>query len=101
MLDCLKLHPEGTVVSLHVQPRSSCNQIVGLHGDCLKIKLTSAPVEGAANKCCREYLAKLFKLAKSEVALISGDKARQKRILLQGLSPQVVESVLKTELEGS
>ncbi len=101
MLDCLKHHPQGTVVSLHVQPRSSRNQIVGLHGDCLKVKLTSSPVDGAANKCCREYLAKLFKLSKSEVELVSGDKARQKRILLHGLDPQTVAAVLEVELAGS
>jgi len=101
MLDCLKLHPKGTVVSLYVQPRSSRNQIVGLHGDNLKVKLTSPPVEGAANKCCCDYLAKLFKLSKSEVELISGDKARQKRVLLRGLSPQLVESILNVAVSES
>ncbi|MCF6179453.1 MAG: DUF167 domain-containing protein [Geopsychrobacter sp.] len=101
MIECLKEHPGGTIVSLHVQPRSSRNQIVGLHGDSLKIKLTSPPVEGAANKCCREYLAKLFKLPKSDVELLSGDKARQKRILLHGLDLPLVESVLKKKISGS
>jgi hypothetical protein len=94
MLDCLKGHPQGTVVCLHVQPRSSRNQIVGLHGESLKIKLTSPPVEGAANKCCCEYLAKIFGIPKSEVSLVAGDKSRQKRILLQGLQPGEVESIL-------
>ena len=101
MLDCLKLHPRGTVISLHVQPRSSLNQVIGLHGDCLKLKLTSPPVDGAANKCCREYLAKLFKLPKSDVTLISGDKSRQKRILLHGLKPLFVEAILNNELSSS
>ena len=94
MLECLKLHPQGTVVSLYVQPRSSRNQIVGLHGPQLKIKLTSPPVEGAANKCCCDYLAKLFKLAKSDVRLVGGDKSRQKRVLLHGLAPEHVASIL-------
>lgn len=94
MFDCLKPHPQGTLINLYVQPRSSRNQIVGLHGDSLKIKLTSPPVEGAANKCCCEFLAKLFKLAKSDVRLIAGDKARHKRLLLQGLDPQMVEDTI-------
>ncbi|WP_020676026.1 DUF167 domain-containing protein [Geopsychrobacter electrodiphilus] len=101
MLDCLKAHAKGTVLSLHVQPRSSRNQIVGLHGERLKLKLTSPPVEGSANKCCCDYLAKLFKLSKSDIELISGDKARQKRILLHGLDPQSVAVILMAELSSS
>jgi uncharacterized protein (TIGR00251 family) len=101
VLDCLSQHPQGTVVSLYVQPRSSRNRIVGLHGDSLKVKLTSPPVEGAANKCCREFLAKLFRLPKSDVELVAGDKARHKRFLLHGLHPQFVESILGAALSGS
>ena len=97
MRACLSEHPAGTLVSLYVQPRSSKNQVVGLHGDSLKVKLTSPPVEGAANKCCCDYLAKLFRLAKSDVELVSGDKARQKRVLLRGLPLPLVEEVLSKE----
>jgi hypothetical protein len=95
---CLQPHARGTVISLHVQPGSSRNQIIGLLGDNLKLKLTSRPVEGAANKSCRAYLAKLFRLAKSDVELISGERARQKRILLHGLDPQAVAVILDREL---
>jgi len=101
MLDCLKPHIRGTVISLHVQPGSSRNQIVGLHGDSLKLKLTSPPVEGAANKCCRVYLAKLFRLPKSDVELIAGERARQKRILLHGLDPQTADTILNAKLSDS
>ena len=98
---CLTGHPSGTVLSLHVQPRSSRNHIVGLHGDSLKIKVTSPPVEGAANKSCFVYLAKLFNLPKSEITLIFGEKSRQKRFLLNGLSPQYVESIIHAVISES
>lgn len=101
MMNCLKPHPQGTLLSLHVQPRSSRNQIVGLLGDSLKVKLTSPPVDGAANKCCVEYLAKLLGLAKSQVQLVAGDKARQKRFLLCGLNPPDVESIINAQLGES
>jgi hypothetical protein len=95
MLDCLKAQAGGTVITLYVQPRAGRNQIVGLQGDSLKVKLTSPPVEGAANKCCCDYLAKLFKLPKSKVELIAGDKARHKRVLLHGLDVQTVAVILE------
>jgi uncharacterized protein (TIGR00251 family) len=84
----------GVVVALHVQPRSSRNQIVGLQGDLLKVKLTSPPVDGAANKCCCDFMAKTFGLAKRDVRILGGDKARQKRVLLEGLKLEDVAAVL-------
>jgi uncharacterized protein len=101
MYPCLGETVAGVTLQLRVQPRSSRNQIVGLQGDALKIKLTSPPVEGAANKACCAYLAKLFGIAKSSVDLIAGDKARRKRVLLHGLDLQTVSTVLKTHLDAA
>lgn len=101
MLSCLKSHPEGTLLCLYIQPRSARNQIIGLHENSLKLKLTSPPVEGAANKCCCEYLAKLFHIAKSDAVLVAGDKARQKRVLLRGVAPEHVESIIRANIQTS
>lgn len=97
MRSCLQKHPDGTLIRLHVQPRSSRNQIVGLQGDALKIKLTSPPVDGAANKACCTYLAKLFRLPKGDVELVSGDKSRHKRVLLHDIDVQTIEDTLLRE----
>ncbi len=66
-----------------IQPRSSKNMISGLHDGALKIKLTAAPVDGAANKMCIQYLAKCFKVSKSLIEIISGHKSRTKLILFR------------------
>ncbi len=84
----------GVVLSLQVQPRSSRNQIVGLHGDLLKVKLTSPPVDGAANKCCCDFLAKLFGVAKSNVSIIGGETSRKKRVLVCGVQRDAVLALL-------
>lgn len=98
MVSCLQENADGVILSLQFQPRSSRNQIVGLRGDFLKIKLCSPPVDGAANKRCCEYLAKLFAVPKSRVELITGDRARQKRILLRGVALSFVENIIKSNL---
>lgn len=91
-MDCLTSKDDGVVIALHVQPRASRNQIVGVQGDELKVRLTSPPVDGAANKLCREFFAKLLGVAKSDVALIAGDKSRHKRLWVHGVAPsEVVE----------
>ncbi len=74
--------PEGILFRIHVQPRSSKNQVVGLYGDALKVKLTAPPVEGAANKMCAEFLAKCLGVSKSGVEIVSGQTGRAKTVLL-------------------
>lgn len=83
----------GVTIDLFVQPRASKNQIVGVRGDELKVRLTSPPVDGAANKLCGEYFAKLFGVAKGEVTLVAGERSRHKRLLVRGLT---VDEVLRT-----
>ena len=73
------------VLSVYVQPRASRNQICGIQGEELKIRLTSPPVDGAANKLCREFVADLFDVAKSSVTIISGETSRHIRLLIAGI----------------
>ena len=77
----------GLVLSVYVQPRASKNQICGIQGDELKIRLTSPPVDGAANKLCREFVADLFDVSKSSVEIISGETSRHKRLRIIGGQP--------------
>jgi uncharacterized protein (TIGR00251 family) len=71
---------DGIVLNLHIQPRASKNEVCGAQGDALKIRLTSPPVDGAANKLCREFVAELFQVPKSAVEILSGETSRHKRV---------------------
>nr|HDN00608.1 DUF167 domain-containing protein [Deltaproteobacteria bacterium] len=82
----LKIVPKGIVLSLYVQPRSSCTAFVGLHGSSLKLKVTPPPVDGAANKACQQFLSKLFKVSKSSVILKSGANSKEKAFLIEDIS---------------
>ncbi|MBI5556987.1 MAG: YggU family protein [Deltaproteobacteria bacterium] len=73
-------------LDLYIQPKSSKNTICGLHGNELKLAITSPPVDGKANKAVIAYLAKLFGLAKSSVTIISGQQSRHKRCVLHGVT---------------
>lgn len=67
-------------------PRSSKNALAGLHDDALKIKITAAPVKGAANKMCIQFLAKSLNLPKSALEIVSGHTGRNKKILIKDTS---------------
>lgn len=98
MFPFLQETADGSVISLLVQPRASKNQVVGVQGDALKVKLTSPPVDGAANRCCCEYLAGLFSVAKSRVGLVNGEKSRKKKVLLRGVTLQQAADVISALL---
>ncbi len=75
------------ILNVYVQPRASKNQICGIQGLELKIRITSPPVDGAANKLCREFLADIFGVSKSSVEIISGETSRHKRFKIIGNKP--------------
>jgi uncharacterized protein (TIGR00251 family) len=87
--------PDGVIFKAIIQPRGAKNEIVGLRGDALKIRLTAAPVQGAANKMCTEYLAKSLKIRKSDVEIVRGQGSRTKQILVRRVSPSKIESLLR------
>jgi len=92
---------EGVTFSLHVQPKACRNEIFGLSGNELKVRLTSPPVEGAANKLCQEFFAKLLHVAKSNVRIIAGEKSRHKTVTIRGISKEAILALLKNPARSS
>ena len=86
--------PEGVVLNVKAQPRSSKAGVDGLLGDAVKVRIKCAPVDGKANKELLETLAEVFNLPKSKVVFKSGETSKQKRILLVGASTEAVRKVV-------
>lgn len=99
-LPCLRQSDAGVELFLYIQPRASRTRIVGLQGEELKVALTAPPVEGAANKACRDFFAKLCGLPKSRVVLVSGETSRHKRLLLEGVDIDTLLALFKETLGG-
>ena len=76
----LRKDSSGVTFKVHIQPRSSRNQIIGLQGDALKVKIKAPPVDGAANKMCIQYMADCLDVPKSCVEIISGQTGRIKQV---------------------
>jgi uncharacterized protein (TIGR00251 family) len=76
--------------AVRVVPRSSRNQITGVEGGALKIKLTAPPVEGAANAALIEFIAEWLGVRRSVVSIVSGDKARNKLVRVNGVTREQV-----------
>ncbi len=85
MADYLVQVPDGVILHLKVLPRSSRNQLAGSHNGELKLKLTAPPVDGAANRCCCEYLAKLLRVPAGSIDIIAGTSSRHKKVLIRDI----------------
>lgn len=94
-LACLQTLSDGSLLlRLHVQPRAAANALAGLQGDALKLRLTTPPVDGKANKAVIAYLAKFFHLPKSAFVLKSGQQSRNKIVVIQGADEEQVRTLL-------
>lgn len=71
---------DAVIFNISVLPKSSRNMVVGVVNGALKIKLTAAPVDNAANKLCVSYLSKCLDLPKSSVEIVSGHTGKNKQI---------------------
>lgn len=79
--------------SVRVQPRASNNQIAGVHGDALKVRLTAPPVDGAANKELIEFLADIFDVGRQSIRIVGGESSRSKIVEIDGVTERAVHDV--------
>lgn len=84
---------KGVTLRLHIQPGAKKTEVVGLHGEALKIRLAAPPVDGKANACLIAFLADRLGIAKSSISLVSGDTSRAKRVRISGVDPALLKRV--------
>jgi uncharacterized protein (TIGR00251 family) len=54
--DWLRESGAALTLSVHVQPAAKRSEIVGLHGDALKVRLAAPAIDGRANAALLEFL---------------------------------------------
>ena len=88
----------GTVTfSVRVQPRASKDEIAGVMDGALKVRLCAPPLENRANEALVEFLAGLLKTPKSAVRIQSGERGRNKRVEIRGVTRRQVLNLLQVE----
>ena len=76
---------DGIRLRLRIQPRASRTELVGLHGDALRIRVASPPVDGAANEELVRFLARLLGVPDRAVEVTAGHSGRQKTVHILGV----------------
>ncbi len=86
--------PRGVVISIRAVPRAGRSGIAGVRAGALLVKLAAAPVDGAANDELIAVLSRALDLPKRQLSVISGERARDKRVLVEGASLASIEARL-------
>lgn len=76
-----------------VIPRASRSEIVGELDGCLKVRISTPPVDGAANEEVVRFLAKAFGVARSGVSIVAGETSKTKRVRVVGATPERLQQL--------
>jgi uncharacterized protein (TIGR00251 family) len=82
------------VLVVHVQPRAARTEVVGRHGDAIKIRLQAPPVDGAANAELVRFLADRLGVARRSIRVVAGETARRKRVEVLDAGPDPAARLL-------
>ena len=82
----LRVQPDELWLSIKVQPRASKNEIGEAAGNELKIKVTAAPVDAAANEALLGLLEETLNCPRNAIQLMRGHTSRHKLVFVRGIS---------------
>jgi uncharacterized protein (TIGR00251 family) len=85
---------DGALVRVRVQPRAARDEIVAWQGDALRMRVSAPPVDGEANAAVARVLARALGVAPSTVAVVRGERSRDKVLRVTGLSLDAVRARL-------
>ena len=78
------------ILAVRVQPRASKDEVAGVMGGVLKVRLRAPALEDRANEALCEFLAELLKTPKAAVRILSGHHSRSKRVEVRGVTREQV-----------
>ena len=83
----------AAVIAVRVTPRSNRDAVEGADaaGE-LRVRVTAAPTDGAANRAVIKLLAASLAVPKGAVTVVSGGGSRHKRVRVDGIDTAVVQA---------
>ena len=88
-------------LKIYLQPGAKKSEIVGKHGDSIKIKVQSPPIDGKANEALINFLSEKLSISKSSISITAGLKSRFKTVCIKNYDEQCkirIQKILNGEL---
>lgn len=81
-------------ISVRLQPRARREEVAGVRGDAVVIRVTAPPVDGRANAALCAFVAKRAGVPKSAVRVVAGASTRDKVVEVRGLGEAELRAAL-------
>ena len=81
-------------LTVRVIPRAKKTTCAGFRDEVLVVRVAAPPVEGAANEALVDYFAKALHVPRRAIRILSGDRGRQKRLAIAGVSVEQVRALV-------
>jgi uncharacterized protein YggU (UPF0235/DUF167 family) len=78
-----------------VIPRARKDEIDGVRGGRLLIRVTAPPVDRAANEAVVALLAEVLRVPRRAIRIVAGETARNKIVDVDGLTPSAVAGAVE------
>lgn len=82
--------------AVRVSPRASRDAMEGEHSGALKIRLVAPALEDRANESLRRLLATRLAVPISAVRIVAGEKSRNKRVSIAGVTRDQVAALVQS-----
>jgi len=80
-------------IDVRVIPRARKTECAGFRDDALVVRLAAPPLEGAANDALIAFLSSALHVPRRAIRIVSGDRGRQKRVAIQGVTPDHIRAL--------
>lgn len=91
----------GTALTVRVVTRAAKREVAKIQDDgILKVRLTSGPNDGEANRELIEFLADIFEVNERHIEIVAGANARDKLVSIEGISPEELEERIQDLASG-
>lgn len=84
----------GVELDVRVIPRAKKTAIDGERDGALLVRIAAPPVDGAANDELIRFFAAALRLPRRAVRVVSGERGRQKRLAIDGATPDSVRGLM-------
>lgn len=86
------------ILNAHIAPNSSRTEIVGLHGDSLKIKIKAPAQDGKANEELVRFLSEKLNVPKRNIEIVKGHTQKKKFVEIVSCDLKKLAALLESHL---
>jgi len=84
------------IIRVRVIPNAKHSEIMGRVGSIVRVRVAAVAVDGKANQELMDFLAEFFDVRPNQVAILRGEKGKEKMIEIKGRPELELEDIMES-----